>query len=153
MDPYIIKLSPLVGEYEEYRPKYIASSESKLKSLEISLEKNQLNIENAQRSYDRTKYLFDQGTVPKIDLEAAETTLKSAQIDLESTKANINSAQIDLNNLKNSLANTTITAPVSGIMDSKSVQLGQFANAGAAFGKERAMLKLKVVSPKGITSS
>jgi len=141
--------APLVKLDDQDILNNIASSESKLKSLEISLEKNQLNIENAQRSYDRTKYLFDQGAVPKVDLEAAETTLKSAQIDLESTKANINSAQIDLNNLKNSLDNTTITAPVSGVMDSKSVELGLFANVGAALGKVKNISPINAVIEVG----
>ncbi|AET68126.1 RND family efflux transporter, MFP subunit [Desulfosporosinus orientis DSM 765] len=141
--------APLVKLDDQDILNNIASSESKLKSLQINLEKNQLNLENAQRSYERTKYLFDQGAVPKVDLEAAETSLKSAQIDLESTKANINSAQIDLNNLKNSLDNTTITAPVSGVMDGKSVELGLFANVGATFGKVKNISPINAVIEVG----
>jgi RND family efflux transporter MFP subunit len=131
----VSKGAPLVKLDDQDIRNNIASSESKLKSLQINLEKIQLNVENAQSTFDRTKFLFDQGAVTKVDLETAETTLKSAQIDLKSTEANIYSAQIDLNNLKNSLANTTITAPVSGVLDEKSVELGLFANVGASFGK------------------
>lgn len=113
----------------------IVYSESKLISLQISLGKMQTSMENAQRSFNRTKELFDQGAISKVDLETAETTLKNAKDDLELTKANINTAQIELKNLKDSLANTIITAPISGLMDEKGVNLGQYANMGVILGK------------------
>lgn len=113
----------------------IQSSESRLISSQLSLDKNQLNLENVQLSYDRTKTLFDHGAISKVDLETAETALKNVKNDFELTKANLNTAQIDLKNLKDSLANTTITAPISGVMDEKSVNLGQYANMGVALGK------------------
>jgi RND family efflux transporter MFP subunit len=94
-----------------------------------------MNVENAQRSFDRTKVLFDQAAISKVDMENAETILKNAKNDLDLTKATINTSQIDLQNLKDSLANTTIIAPISGVMDEKSVDLGQYANLGATLGK------------------
>lgn len=123
----------------------IASSESKLASSQISLEKNQLSVENAQRSYDRTKALFDQGAVAQTDLETAQTTLKNAQFDLETTKDNINSEQIDLQNLQDSLANMTITAPILGVMDGKSVELGLFINAGTVLGKVEMLSPIEAI--------
>lgn len=136
---YITQGTPLVKLDDQDIKNNIAASQSKLISSQIALEKNQLTLDNAQSSYDRTKALYDQGAVSKVDLETADTTLKNAQYDLESTKATINSAQIDLNNLQDSLANTTITAPISGVMDEKNADLGQYANIGAVFGKVKSI--------------
>lgn len=113
----------------------IESSESKILSSQLSLEANQLTLEDAQISYDRSKTLFDQRAISKVDLEAAETTLKKAKNSVESTKAALNTAQIDLKILQESLVNTTITAPISGVIDEKSVSIGQYANMGTTLGK------------------
>lgn len=132
---YVTQGTTLVKLDDQDIKNSIAASQSKLASSQITLEKNQLTLDNAKRSYDRMKALYDQGAASKVDLETADTTLKNAQYDLESTKANINASQIDLKNLQDSLANTTITAPTYGVMDEKNVDLGQYANIGAVFGK------------------
>lgn len=132
---YVSKGDNLIKLDDQDIKNNIESSDSKLISLQISLGKMQTSIENAQRSFNRTKALFDQGAISKLDLETAETTLKNAKDDLELTKANINTAQIELKNLKDSLANTTITAPISGLMDEKGVNLGLYANMGVVLGK------------------
>ncbi|WP_088225590.1 efflux RND transporter periplasmic adaptor subunit [Desulfosporosinus sp. FKB] len=132
---HVTQGTPLVKLDDQDIKNNIATSQSTLTSSQITLEKNQLTLDDAQRSYDRTKALYDQGAASKTDLESADTKLKNAQYDLESTKATINTAQIELTNLQESLANTTITAPISGVMDEKNVDLGQYANIGSTFGK------------------
>ncbi|SHI27266.1 efflux RND transporter periplasmic adaptor subunit [Desulfosporosinus lacus] len=133
----------------------VKSSESQLVSSQTGLQKMQLSVDNAVRTYDRTKELFDGGAISKVELESAETMVSNAKGDLESAKANIETAQasiktaqanvtaaqVDLKILTNSLADTTITAPLTGIIDEKSVSLGQYANIGAALGK------VKTISP------
>ncbi|MCO1603076.1 efflux RND transporter periplasmic adaptor subunit [Desulfosporosinus nitroreducens] len=133
----------------------VKSSESQLVSSQTGLQKMQLSVDNAVRTYDRTKELFDGGAISKVELESAETTVSNAKSDLESAKANIETAQasiktaqanmtaaqVDLKILANSLADTTITAPLTGIIDEKSVSLGQYANLGVALGK------VKTISP------
>lgn len=132
---YVTQGTPLVKLDDQDIKNNIAAAKSTLTASKITLEKNQLTLDDAQRTYDRTKALYDQGASPKTDLESADTTLKKAQYDLESTKATINTAKIELTNLQESLANTTITAPISGVMDEKNVDLGQYANIGSTFGK------------------
>ncbi len=147
----------------------VKSAESQLVSSQTGVQKMQLNVDNALRTYDRTKTLFDGGAVTKVELEGAETALNNAKSDLasanatvESSKAsietaktsigtaqantqtaqaNVTSAQVDLKNLTDSLADTTITAPITGILDEKSVSVGQYANMGVALGK------VKTISP------
>ena len=142
------------------------SAESQLVSSQTAFQKMQLNVDNAVRTYDRTKTLFDAGAISKVELESAETMVKNAKSDLvsanatvesskasietsrtgiETSKANVTTAQIDLKNMTDSLAYTTITAPISGIMDEKSVDLGQYANMGVTLGKVKAISPIYAV--------
>jgi multidrug efflux pump subunit AcrA (membrane-fusion protein) len=127
----------------------LKSAESTANSSQIGISKQQTNLETAQRNYDRTKALFDQGAVSKVEFETAESSLKLAQTDLESAeasaessslstetqKANIQTAQTNLNTLTESLQNTVITAPTSGVLDGKNVTVGQYINVGTVLGK------------------
>ncbi|HWQ41776.1 MAG TPA: efflux RND transporter periplasmic adaptor subunit [Desulfosporosinus sp.] len=147
----------------------VKSAESQLVSSQTVVQKMQLNVDDALRTYDRTKTLFDAGAATLVELESAETALNNAKSDLvsanatvESSKASIEiaktsigtaqaniqtaqadvtSVQVDLKNLTDSLADTTIIAPITGILDEKSVSVGQFANVGVALGK------VKTISP------
>lgn len=152
---YVTQGDPLIKLDDQEIRNNIASSQAQLKASEsqlvssqTGLQKMQLNVENAVRTYDRTKELFDGGAISKVELESAETALSNAKIDLETEKANIETAKAnlttartDLNNLIDSLANTTITAPITGILDEKSVSLGQYANMGVV------LAKVKAISP------
>lgn len=127
----------------------LRSAESTASSAQIGLDKPQNNLETAQRNYDRTKALFEQGIVSKVEFERTESSLKLAQTDLQSAKAsveasrlsieaqraNIQTSQTNLNTLRESLQNTAITAPISGVIDGKNVTIGQYLNVGTVLGK------------------
>lgn len=127
----------------------LKATENQVTSSELSMDKMQTNYESAQRDYDRKKVLYAQGAISKSEFEDAETALKNAQTDLasaqnsiesaklsiETQKANINAAQVNLNTQNDSLQNTTITAPISGVMDGKNVTVGQYVNIGTVLGK------------------
>lgn len=127
----------------------LRSAESSANSSQIGISKQQTNLETAKRNYDRTKALYDQGAESKVNLEVAESSLKLAQADLESARAsaessslstetqraNIQKAQTDLSTLRESLQNTVITAPTSGVISGKSITVGQYLSPGAALGK------------------
>lgn len=137
----------------------LKSAENQVTSSELSEQKIQTSYETAQRDYDRKKALYDQGALSKVDLESSESTLKNAQADLasaensiesaklsiETQKANIKTAQVNLNTQQNSLQNTTITAPISGVMDGKNVSLGQYVNIGTTLGKVKNISSINAV--------
>lgn len=117
-------------------------SQSQLSSSELALQKLNIGVENAQRNYDRTKSLFEQGAVAKVEFENAETALKNSKTDYDSgkasieiSKASIESAQVSIDNLQNSLNDMVIKAPISGVMDGKTVSLGQMASPGTVLAK------------------
>lgn len=94
-----------------------------LNTNEANLQSLEINLASAQRNYDRNKQLFDHGAIAKSDFENVETALETA-------KANLNSANVEIANLKDSLAKTVITAPISGTINDKSVNMGQYVQTG-----------------------
>lgn len=119
----------------------LAAAQSQLQSSQASVKSVQINLETAQRNYDREKALYDQQVISKSEYENAQTALSTAQANLETSKAGVaaqqagvRTAQTALSNLNDSLQDTTITAPISGVMDGKNISLGQFINVGTVLG-------------------
>ena len=113
----------------------IKTAESQLEVSQASLQKPEANLENTQRSYDRTKQLVEQGAVAQVELDNIDTSLKIIKADIASSQASIQAAQTNLDNLKITLADMSIRAPISGVMDGKNVSLGQYLNPGSVLGK------------------
>lgn len=114
------------------------------------------NLANAQSAYDtardnynRQKSLFDIGAISQVALDAAKTQLDNASVALETAKASANlsanviepqseaSAKAAVDQAKaavdlaaNSLANCTVTAPISGYISSRNASVGQTAAQG-----------------------
>ena len=121
-------------------------SEQGLNSSQVAMEKFQVNVDDAQRNYDRQKALFERKAIAQTDLEAAENTLNSAKADydsgnasvetskanIETSKANIEAQNVTIANYQDTLNNTVIKAPISGVISNKSVDIGQLASVGSA---------------------
>ncbi|WP_446897087.1 efflux RND transporter periplasmic adaptor subunit [Clostridium sp. LBM24168] len=127
----------------------LKAAESTASSAQLGVNKPQIDLETAQNNYNRTKALYVQGTATKVDLETSQAQLKTAQSALESAKAsaqassssvetqraNIQTAQTNLDNVKESLKDTVITAPTSGVITGKNINVGQYVNPGTILGK------------------
>lgn len=127
----------------------LKAAESTASSAQLEVNKPQIDLETAQNNYNRTKALYDQGAATKVDFENAQAQLKTAQSALESAKAsaqassssvetqraNIQTAQTNLDNAKESLKDTVITAPTSGIITGKNINVGQYISPGTILGK------------------
>ncbi|AQS08942.1 putative multidrug resistance protein EmrK [Clostridium saccharobutylicum] len=104
----------------------------------------------AQKNYDRTKTLVDAGAQTQQQLEvaeqqrvAAESQQKSAQQQLEMLKngatetsidvykAQVGQAEAALKTAQTALSNTTITSPISGVVNAKNINVGEIASAGS----------------------
>jgi len=137
----------------------LKSSQNQLLYAQAGLQKLEINFGNTQLNYDRTKALFDAGGATKVALENAESALKTAKSDLESTKvsiessrlaiettkANVNSVKVNLSILNDSLSNTIIRAPMRGVIDEKSISIGQFISAGMVLAKVKNVSNLNAV--------
>lgn len=142
---YVSRNEPLVKLDDQDLRNNLRSAESQLNAAQAGLLRAEANLETSQRNFDRKKTLVDNGGATQADFENAESALKAAKADLESAKANINTAQVSVENLKDSLASTTVSAPISGVMDEKSVNLGQYVNPGTILGKVKNITPIDAV--------
>ena len=126
------------------RPEQIAQAQAAADSAEA----NYLNIKN---NYERNQQLFAAGAVSQAQLENFQTQLSAAKAQYDSAQnqlailtksetreslnvlqAQVKQAQAALELAQAQLANTTITAPVSGVVSARNINPGELASPGAA---------------------
>jgi HlyD family secretion protein len=83
-----------------------------------SLFRAQVGVNQQKRNYDRTKQLFEQKVAAQADYDQALSDYETAQGNLRSAKSSYNRALINLRY-------ATIVAPVSGVVVSRAVDVGQ----------------------------
>ncbi len=95
---------------------------SSFRARELQAEANVAKAEagalDGKRALDRSKELLPQNYISQADVDAAEATYAQRLADLKQARAALEVAQVDL-------ANTTIRAPIDGVVISRSVDLGQ----------------------------
>jgi HlyD family secretion protein len=75
-------------------------------------------VNEAQRNFQRTADLFSKALVSQADMDAATTALESAKASLAQAKAALERAEVNLRY-------ATIKAPISGVVISRNVDVGQ----------------------------
>jgi HlyD family secretion protein len=75
-------------------------------------------LREAERAYRRSQELFKQDVVAELDLEAAESTYEQRQAELKQAEASLETAKVNL-------GHTTIRSPISGVVISRQVDVGQ----------------------------
>ena len=132
-----------------------SNAQSKV-NMNQSLAGAQSNYDTALDNYNRQKALFDIGAISKVALDSAKTTLDNTKLALDTAKA---SAQLNTDVIApqseasakagveqataavaqakaaadiaaNNVANCTVTAPISGYIASRNIQIGQMASQG-----------------------
>lgn len=83
-----------------------------------NLEKAEVQVRQSKLEYERSKKLFNEKVIAKADNELAVANYETAKSILKSAKAQLNRAKINIKY-------ATITAPVSGTVISRSVDVGQ----------------------------
>ena len=89
-----------------------------LSQVKAGVTKATAALNQAQRDYSRTKGLFDKTLASQADMDAAVTNLESAQASLEQAKAAFEGADVNLRY-------ATVTSPISGVVISRNVDVGQ----------------------------
>lgn len=137
------------------RPEQIAQAQASLDSASQS-------YEVTKKNYDRTKALVDSGAAAQQQLDSAQQQLavvesqyKTAQANLEmlqngATKssidvyqAQVNQAEAVLKVSQAALSNATITAPISGVVSAKNINVGEMASTSATL--------LSIVNSSGLS--
>ena len=100
----------------------VQNAQASVSSLEAS---KQASLENAKTRYVNALTSLNSAK-ETLDLTVNVTNEKSTSV----SKANVDSAKAALDIASNSLANTTITAPISGYVASKNITKGQMVSPG-----------------------
>ncbi len=101
-------------------------------SAQTALENATLALETAQKNYDLNKEVLTPGNeeAAKKGVETAEASVANAKAAVESAQAACNAASLSAEQARTNIANTKITAPISGYISAKNVSVGQFASPG-----------------------
>jgi Multidrug resistance efflux pump len=125
------------------RPEQIAQAQASLDSAVESY-----NV--ASKNYERVKILFDQGSNTQQQLESAHQQLVGAESQKKSSeeqlnmlkngstesaigvyKAQVAQSEAALKTAQTALSNGSITSPISGVVNSKSINVGEMASPGS----------------------
>lgn len=104
-------------------------------------EKAVQDFQTAQANYDRTKALFDGGSVPAVDLENAQNALNDARRERDSYtlkngvavaddsyRLQIEKAKFDYEKMQEQLEDTQIKSPIDGTVVRVNTKVGRFAD-------------------------
>ncbi|SDB90279.1 efflux RND transporter periplasmic adaptor subunit [Williamwhitmania taraxaci] len=100
-------------------------AEAALNSSNARLLQTEAQLQMAKLAYDRNKELFAQKAISQADFESAESQFKVAKGDYEAARFSVKSADATVKEARESLAKTTIYAPVSGTISKLNVEKGE----------------------------
>jgi len=100
-------------------------AEASLNSANARLVQTEAQLQTAKLAYDRNKELFAQKAISQADFESAESQYKVAKGDYDAARYSVKSADATLKESRESLAKTTIYAPVSGTISKLNVEKGE----------------------------
>lgn len=100
-------------------------AEASLNSANARLVQTEAQLQTAKLAYDRNKELFAQKAISQADFETAESQYKVAKGDYDAARYSVKSADATLKESRESLAKTTIYAPVTGTISKLNVEKGE----------------------------
>jgi HlyD family secretion protein len=83
-----------------------------------NVEKAQIQLDQALYDFDRSKKLYEEKVIAQSDFQLSSSNYKTA-------KTNLNSMQSQLNRALINVKYATITAPIDGVVISRSIDIGQ----------------------------
>ncbi len=101
-----------------------AQARARLQAAQAELVRAKATAANAHVTAKRTAGLIASGAVAAADVDAAEAAAAVADAAVASAKASIVLAQAQVRNAETNLTYTTITAPIAGVVISRSVDPG-----------------------------
>ena len=115
----IARLDPSLFETQ------IEQARANLIRAQADVERLTVSVEDARTKLTRAEGLAARDLIPDTELEAAQVEVRSAQAQLRSSQASMTQAEASLNQSQVNLEHTIITAPIDGIVISRSVDVGQ----------------------------
>lgn len=104
----------------------IRQAEAGVAGVEANKRQHDIQLENARLNYERIEKLFDAGAASQRELEAAESGVKL--LETGNIEAALEQAQAGLMMAQTQLSHCTVTSPISGVVGSINLSLGDTAN-------------------------
>jgi HlyD family secretion protein len=115
----VARLDPSVLEAQ------VEQAQASVVRLQADVERARIDVADTENKLRRARELMAKGLIPATDLETAETAALQAQASLKASQAQVAQSMASLNQNRVNLSHTVITAPVDGIVISRSVDVGQ----------------------------
>lgn len=97
--------------------------QNNLRSIEANYNATKLQVDNAKSTLESNRILYEEGMLAKADFD-------KLQLAYDTAEANLVSIQIQKENIEKSIADCAVTAPISGIITQRGVEIGSFASQG-----------------------
>jgi HlyD family secretion protein len=132
-DQVLAQIDPLtfINAVDQARGR-VLQSEATVANARNSINKSELALDVAKRTYDRQKVLFAEQAISQAAWELADQQYKNAQIELDANKVSLKSADAGLaqsrasmDDAKLKLERTKIRSPIDGVVISRAVDVGQ----------------------------
>lgn len=110
----------------------VAQTQAQVNNSEASLEALRAQLDQAQKTYQMQKKLFDEKVISRNEYNIAEANYKAAQANfnaaqqgIRSGRASVQSAQTSLARANKDLGRTVIVAPMDGVVSLLNVKKGE----------------------------
>jgi len=100
-------------------------AEASLNSSKARLAQAKAQQIERKLSYDRSKQLFDTGTIPVSEFETAEAAYKVSEAEVRAAEFSVRSAEATLEEAQEQLTKTKIYAPITGTISALDVEKGE----------------------------
>lgn len=130
----------------------VEQSQAQVANSQAAIDALKAQMEQAQRTYNMQKKLFDEKVISQNEFNVADANLKSAKANynaalqgIRSGQASVKSAKENLAKANTDLSRTEITAPMDGVVSLLSVKKGEKV-AGNSFNVGTEMLRIADMS-------
>ncbi|HEU5060116.1 MAG TPA: efflux RND transporter periplasmic adaptor subunit, partial [Kofleriaceae bacterium] len=103
----------------------VAKARANHNSARAQVTRAEAELAQAHRNHDRTTSLAGQQLVAKADVDASLAALQTAEASVAASRAMLSQAKAAVEQAATNLALTTIVSPISGIVISRNVDVGQ----------------------------
>lgn len=105
----------------------LQQNEASVRLQQIAIERAELNAENLKRRRNRSQKLFKQKLLGEDAYEALEHEYNMAKVDLKSSTERLVQTEAQLQQFADQLAKTQVRAPISGVVTSLDIEVGETA--------------------------
>ncbi len=130
----------------------VVQSQAQVDNTKAALGALKAQLEQAQRTYDMQKKLFDEKVISQSEFNLADANLKASKANYNAAsqgirggQASVQSARANLQRANKDLGRTAITAPMDGVVSLLSVKKGERV-AGNSFNVGTEMLRIADMS-------